>query len=88
MFSLVLSFLIRQLPGILATLALSFFVLQPFERASGINEGRAIERTASLGKSVEILRERNVTDEEVRNMDDATLCAALGGLLQPDGKCV
>lgn len=82
------SFAVRQLPGILVMLALSFFVLQPLERSSGINEGRAIERTAAIGKSVEILRERNVTDEEVRNMDDAGLCAALGGVLQPDGKCV
>lgn len=86
--SLVLAFLVRQLPGILATLALSFFILQPLERSSGIDEGRAIERTAAIGKSVEILRERNVTDEEVRNMDDAALCGALGGRLQPDGQCV
>lgn len=86
--SVIIAFLVRQLPGILVTLALSFFVLQPWERSSGIAEGRAIERTAAIGKSVEILRERNVTDEEVRNMDDAALCGALGGRLQPDGKCV
>lgn len=86
--SVIIAFLVRQLPGILVTLALSFFVLQPWERASGVDEGRAIERTAAIGKSVEILRERNVTDEEVRNMDDAALCASLGGVLQPDGKCV
>ena len=86
--SLVLAFLVRQMPGILAMLAVSFFVLQPYERQSGINEGRSIERAAAIGKSVEILRERNVTDEQVRNMDDAGLCHAIGGMFQPDGKCV
>jgi uncharacterized membrane protein len=42
--------------------------------------GKAAERTDILDRSIEILRERNATDDEIRNMDDAALCAALGGL--------
>ena len=42
--------------------------------------GRTAERTAILNRSVEILRERNHVDDEVRDMDAVGLCAALGGL--------
>lgn len=42
--------------------------------------GRNAERTASLSRSVEALRERNATDDQVRKMDDVALCRALGGL--------
>jgi len=48
--------------------------------------GRTAERTAILNRSVEILRERNATDDQIRNMDDAALCAALGGVFT-DGSC-
>ena len=41
--------------------------------------GRQAERTAILNRSVEILRERNATDDEIRNMGDPELCRALGG---------
>lgn len=48
--------------------------------------GRQVEREALLTRSVEVLRERNATDDEIRNMDDAALCAALGGVFT-DGSC-
>ena len=49
--------------------------------------GKQAERVVTLNRSVEILRERAQTDDEIRNMDDAALCAALGGVLA-DGTCV
>lgn len=42
--------------------------------------GRTAEREAVLAHSVEILRERSATDDEIRNMDSRQLCLALGGL--------
>lgn len=48
--------------------------------------GKAAERAEILNRSVEILRERNATDDEISNMDDAALCAALGGVFA-DGTC-
>ena len=49
-------------------------------------QGRAAERLDALNRSIEILRERNVTDDEIREMDDAELCALLGGVYA-DGSC-
>lgn len=49
--------------------------------------GREAERLDALNRSIEILRERNVTDDEIAEMDDAELCALLGGRMQPDGTC-
>ena len=50
--------------------------------------GAAAERLATLNRSVEVLRERNATDDQIRNLDDAGLCAALGGRFVPDdGTC-
>ncbi len=48
--------------------------------------GRRYERTAMLNRSVIILRERSKTDAAVSAMDDAGLCAALGGVFT-DGSC-
>lgn len=45
------------------------------------------ERRAALERSVDLLRERNATDETIRNMDAASLCRALGGRLSDDGTC-
>lgn len=50
------------------------------------NQGRRVEREAVLTRSVEVLRERSRTDEEVRNMDDTDLCRALGGVFS-NGTC-
>ena len=82
-----LSFLLSRqgaaLIGIVAVL-----VLLTASHRFAYQAGRTAERTAILNRSVEILRERNSTDDEVRNMDDASLCAALGGRWLPDdGTC-
>ncbi|SFJ65871.1 hypothetical protein [Aerobium aerolatum] len=42
--------------------------------------GAAAERLTTLNRSVEVLRERNATDDQIRNLDDAGLCRELGGL--------
>lgn len=42
--------------------------------------GATAERTAILERSVEVLRERNEIDDQIRNMDDSALCRALGGV--------
>ena len=52
----------------------------------GYQRGAASERQAILTRSAEVLRQRSATDEKVRNMDDAGLCAALGGVFE-DGSC-
>lgn len=49
--------------------------------------GRAYERSAMLNRSVIILRERSKTDAAVSAMDDAALCAALGGRMSDAGSC-
>ncbi|WPZ13276.1 hypothetical protein T8J41_14035 [Nitratireductor rhodophyticola] len=46
----------------------------------GHHRGAVSERQAILSRSVEVLRERNETDEEIRDMDAVALCRALGGL--------
>jgi hypothetical protein len=50
----------------------------------GHSKGREAERVAVLKRSVDLLRERNATDEAVNGMDDAGLCAALDGVWVPD----
>ena len=80
-----ISFLLSRqgaaLIGIVAVLG-----LLTFSHRFAYQAGRTAERTAILNRSVEILRERNATDDEIRNMDDAALCAALGGVFA-DGAC-
>ncbi|CAM5545757.1 hypothetical protein ATER59S_04412 [Aquamicrobium terrae] len=49
--------------------------------------GAATERQATLTRSVEVLRERNATDDQIRNLDDAGLCRALGGRVSDHGAC-
>lgn len=63
------------LVGIVAALA-----LLTFSHRFAYQAGRTAERTAILNRSVEILRERNATDDEIKGMDDRQLCLALGGL--------
>lgn len=60
--------------------------LLTFSHRFAYQAGRQVERTELLTRSVEILRERNATDDEIRNMDDAALCRALGGVFA-DGSC-
>lgn len=50
--------------------------------SNGVQKGRE----AALERSVDILRQRGQTDEQVRSLDDASLCAAIGGVYA-DGSC-
>jgi len=50
---------------------------------AGVNS----ERREALERSVDLLRERHTTDETIRNLDDASLCAALGGRMSDAGTC-
>lgn len=52
----------------------------------GKSEGLAEARAATLQATLDQIRERSETNEEVSNMGDAELCALLGGVLT-DGEC-
>ncbi len=54
--------------------------LLTFSHRFAYQAGRQVEREAVLARSIEILRERNATDDEIKGMDDRQLCLALGGL--------
>lgn len=59
-----------------------------WSHTSAYQRGKTDERAATLSRSVEILRERSRTDEEIRALDTAGLCRALGGQWLPDdGTC-
>lgn len=61
--------------------------LLTFTHLEAYHAGAASERQAILTRSVEVLRERNATDDQIRNMDDAGLCRALGGRVSDAGAC-
>ena len=71
-----------SLAGVVAVLG-----LLTFSHVKAYHAGAASERQAVLTRSVEVLRERNATDDQIRNMDDAGLCRALGGWVSDDGSC-
>lgn len=48
--------------------------------AAAYQAGRQAERAATLSRSVEALRERSAVDDQIRTMDSAALCRALGGM--------
>lgn len=75
MLAFILSPIGKAVGGVLAAVALvtGFY-------AYGHHRGAVSERQAILSRSVEALRERNATDEQIRNMDSRQLCLALGGL--------
>ena len=53
---------------------------------AGKREGLAQAEASALQISIDTLRERKHTDEQIKGMSDAALCAALGGVLA-DGRC-
>lgn len=81
-----MSFLTSPLGRVLGAIAIAAS-LMGLSWLHGFQRGAVSERTAILTRSIETLRERNATDEKVRNMDDAGLCTALGGSVMPDGTC-
>ncbi|WP_128755479.1 hypothetical protein [Metarhizobium album] len=46
---------------------------------SGRSDGRDLERTAALQRSMELIRERSKTNVEISKLSDAAICVELGG---------
>lgn len=72
--------------AIVATLALCIVIYSVKLRPDNIDEGKTIERTAALQKSMDLIKERGINNEEIRNLDDGSLCRELGGVLV-NGQC-
>lgn len=70
--------------GAAVAASVAFLALMAWTHHGAYERGRLDERAAALERSVEILRERTMTDETIRNMGDADLCRALGGEWVPD----
>jgi len=49
-------------------------------------EGRAFERAAAIARSIEIIKQRGLTNAEINRLSPGALCAELGGVLE-DGEC-
>lgn len=45
----------------------------------GDSAGRSAERAEALQHSMDLIRDRSETNEKINDLDDAGLCAALGG---------
>lgn len=73
-----MTFLLSPLGRVLGALAVAAS-LMGLSWLHGYQRGAAVERTAILTRSVEVLRKRNRVDEQARNMDSSELCRALGG---------
>lgn len=65
-----------------AVTLLAFTVWIPNAR----EDERQIARAASLQQSMDLIEQRSKTNAEIRNLDDAGLCRALGGMLV-NGQC-
>lgn len=50
-------------------------------------EAKQQERAAQLQKSMDLIQERNKTNEDVSNMDDVTLCTRGLGGVWVNGEC-
>lgn len=65
--------------GLVAAFAIfsliNIMFLLPYAR----EEGRELERTATLQKSIELLKQRGATNAEIRTLDSRALCVRLGG---------
>ncbi|MDM9619069.1 hypothetical protein [Rhizobium sp. S96] len=52
------------------------------------NEGRAAERSAALQRSIDLIKERGVTNDAISRLSDSDLCRKLGGKWVRDtGSC-
>lgn len=74
-----LAFLFSRTGAIVTGVVVAAGVLT-YSHAKAYQAGRTAERTATLSRSVEALRERTQVDDQIRTMDDRSLCGALGGL--------
>jgi len=68
-------------------LAVALIAALAWSHTAAYRAGVNSERRAALERSIDLLRERNATDETIRNMDDVALCAALGGRMSDAGTC-
>lgn len=68
-------------------LALGVICALTFSHVYAYKAGAANERRAAMQRSIDTLRERARTNEQIRSMDDSALCRALGGRVQ-DGACI
>lgn len=74
--------------GMIATSVVAATLLLTWSHLASYNHGRQVERTETLTRSVEILRERNDTDAKVSAFDNIELCHSLGGVwMQDDNTC-
>ncbi|TDR36526.1 hypothetical protein [Aquamicrobium defluvii] len=80
-----MAFLLSPLGRVLGALAVTAS-LMGLSWLHGYQQGAASERQAILTRSVEVLRERTKVDDQIRDMDAAGLCTALGGVFE-DGSC-
>lgn len=48
------------------------------------DEGRELERAASLKRSIEIIQQRSKTNADVSKLDSRSLCVELGGVWVPE----
>ena len=65
----------------LAIGALAFALIAiPSAYIKGRSDGASLERTKAMTALKNQLDERNATNEQIRSLDDAGLCAALGGV--------
>lgn len=72
--------------GLIFGALMSHLVNIAFLRPAAVSEGREMERAAALKKAVELIQQRGKTNAEVRDLDSAGLCVALGGRFS-DGVC-
>lgn len=49
--------------------------------------GAAHQRAATLERSIDALRKRTETNDEIKRMPDPALCGALGGRMSEAGAC-
>lgn len=81
--------LFALIPAWLKAAALGLLLVAAAYWAGEWNGGRLERRAAetrSLQKTFDQLKQRSETNETVRNLSDADLCAAIGGRLS-DGVC-
>lgn len=77
---------IKMAAAAVAAIALFSIVNTLWLLPAARDEGREMERTAALKKSMELIEQRSRTNAEIRDLDTAGLCAALGGVFA-DGQC-
>ena len=75
-----------SLPGKIAMAALALVLAYGAGYYGGASGAKAKARAEALQATLDQLKERNATDEQIRDMDDAALCQLLGGVFT-DGEC-